>query len=178
VSGGAVLLDALFASESQMMAAIRMVSERESRIEEIYSPYPVAGGLEYTGQRRTRLPWICFALGLAGAGFKIWFQFWASTVDWPVNVGGKPWNSLPAFVPVTFEVMVLLAGLGAVALFLARLRLFSGGRSASPYARVFDDGFALRILVSRAGEELRLVEEALEACGALRIDRRTEGGAR
>ncbi len=54
----------------------------------------------------------------------LWFQWWTSAVSWPLNVGGKPWNSLPAFVPIIFEGMVLAAGLGTVfaLLVVARLR--------------------------------------------------------
>ena len=63
-------------------------------------------------------------MGLLRAGpgrapaLKVWFEYWTTArVDWPINVGGKPWNSLPAFVPVTFEVMVLFAGVSTVIAF-------------------------------------------------------------
>ena len=74
------------------------------------------------GLRPSRLPWVCFVLGLLGAVAMLLFQYWATAVSWPINVGGKPWNSLPAFVPVTFEVMVLCAGVGTVVAFIWRDR--------------------------------------------------------
>ena len=57
-------------------------------------------------------PWPAFCVGVLGSALALWFQFWTTAWDWPLNVGGQPWNSLPAFVPVTFEIMVLFAGLG------------------------------------------------------------------
>jgi hypothetical protein len=73
---------------------------------------------------------VCFLLGLSGAGITAGFQYWATAVSWPINVGGKPWNSLPAFVPVTFEMMVLCAGVGTVAAFFWSTGLKPGRVSA------------------------------------------------
>ena len=77
------------------------------------------------------------------------FQYWASAVDWPINVGGKPWHSWPAFVPVIFEVMVLLRRRRhgrCVLLVWAGLK--PGAESPLSDLRVTDDRFAL-VLRSR-----------------------------
>ena len=71
------------------------------------------------------------------------FQFWTTAVSWPINVGGKPWNSLPAFVPVTFELMVLCAGVSTVVAFVWRSGLRPGRRSPLANLRVTDDRFAI-----------------------------------
>jgi hypothetical protein len=71
------------------------------------------------------------------------FQLWATSVSWPIDVGGKPWNSLPAFVPITFEMMVLFAGVGTVAAFIWRAGLRPGRASTLADLRVTDDRFAL-----------------------------------
>lgn len=91
----------------------------------------------------SRIPWIVFALGLLGAGLKVWFEFWTTAQDWPLNVGGKPFNSLPAFVPVTFEVMVLFAAVSAVLAFFAVCRLYPGKRSVMPVEGLTDNRFAV-----------------------------------
>jgi hypothetical protein len=75
-------------------------------------------------------------------------------VDWPQNVGGKPWNSLPAYVPITFEVMVLLAGLAVVFAFLVRCRLFLGKPPAPLFPGATDDRFVLAL------ENIEAVEDA------------------
>jgi hypothetical protein len=89
------------------------------------------------------------------------FQYWASAVSWPINVGGKPWNSLPAFVPVTFEMMVLCAGVGTVAAFVWATGLRPGRRSALSDLRVTDDRFALVLRESGSSFDRAAVEAML-----------------
>ena len=76
-------------------------------------------------------------------GLALWFQYWTSAIDWPVNIGGKPFNSLPAFVPIIFEVAVLFASLGVVLALFLRCGLFPGRRITVPAPGVLDDRFAL-----------------------------------
>jgi Protein of unknown function (DUF3341) len=75
----------------------------------------------------------------------LWFQFWASAQDWPINVGGRPWNSLPAFVPAAFESMVLFAGFGLVAAWLLRCGLYPGKKARTPLTGATDDRFVLAV---------------------------------
>ena len=75
----------------------------------------------------------------------LWFQWWTSAVSWPLNVGGKPWNSLPAFVPIIFEGMVLAAGLGTVFALLVVARLRPGKKMMPIIPGVMDDRFALLV---------------------------------
>ena len=103
----------VFENEQDTLGAIRASRKRGFKIVDVYAPYAVHGVEEAMELPPSRLPWIVFALGLLGAGLKVWFEFWTTAVDWPLNVGGKPFNSLPAFVPVTFEVMVLCLRLWA-----------------------------------------------------------------
>jgi hypothetical protein len=112
-------------------------------IRDVFTPYPVHGLDQAMGLAPTRLPWACFAFGLFGVVFGLWFQFWTMTRDWPMNVGGKPLNSLPAFVPVTFEVMVLLAGVGAFVAFLLHSGLYPGKRVTNHLPGVTKDQFVI-----------------------------------
>jgi hypothetical protein len=92
-------------------------------------------------------------------------------------VGGKPWNSLPAFVPVTFEIMVLCAGVGTVAAFIWLSGLRPGRRSAVSDLRVTDDRFALAI-AQTAGFDRASVEELLSRFHPVTIETRNiEGDA-
>lgn len=133
----------VFENEQDTLSAIRASRKRGFKIVDVYAPYAVHGVDEAMELPPSRLPWIVFALGLLGAGLKVWFEFWTTAVDWPLNVGGKPFNSLPAFVPVTFEVMVLFAAVGAVLSFFFVCRLFPGKRAVLPVPRVTDDRFAV-----------------------------------
>jgi hypothetical protein len=149
-----------FTAEEDVLGATRAAREHGLHIVDVYTPYAVHGLDRAMGLRPSRLPWACFALGLLGAALALSFQFWTTAVDWPMNVGGKPWNSLPAYVPITFEVMVLLAGLGVVFAFVLRSRLFPGKQPAPLFRDATNDRFVL-VLESPA--------EALDALAARRL---------
>jgi hypothetical protein len=153
---------ATFADEGALLAAVRATRAAGVAIDDAFTPYAVHGLDEAMGLRRSRLTWVCFLAGLSGASLAIGFQLWSSAVSWPLNVGGKPFASIPAFIPVTFELTVLSAALVSAATFLFRSRLFPG-RRAAPLPRVTDDRFAL---VVADGETAR---STLRAAGAVEI---------
>lgn len=139
---------------------------RDGRVQnvETFSPVPppTLGGS--TG--RSRLPWICLAAGLLGGGSKIFFQFWASAVAWPIDVGGRPWKSWPAFIPLTFEIFVLAAGSALVGAFFYRNRLWPG-RPARPEGTAAALGrFLVRCEVIGPPAEIRFLVQHLQALGA------------
>jgi mono/diheme cytochrome c family protein len=119
-----------FATEEDILGAARAARQHGFHIDDAYTPYPVHGLDRAMGLRPSRLPWICFIAGLLGTAFALWFQHWTMAIDWPMNVGGKPRNSLPAYVPIAFETMVVFAGLGVVFALLLRCRLFPGKHAA------------------------------------------------
>lgn len=118
----------LFAEEENLMAAARRLRTEGFQIHDVFTPYAVHGLDEAMGVRRSRLPIVTFVVGFTAMSLALLFQFWASAVDWNINVGGKPENSLLAFLPITFEITVLLGGLATAAAFLFRSRLFPGAK--------------------------------------------------
>lgn len=151
-----------FVDESQVRRAVSEARARNWIIVDIYSPYALHGVEELLGRRRSRLPVACFLGGMAGLLFTFWLQFWTSTSSWPLNVGGRPWNSLPAFVPVAFEGMVLLAGFSLVGAFLFRCRLYPGKSPPAQGLGVTDDRFALVLRAPVAPAEVRETLRGLE----------------
>jgi hypothetical protein len=149
---------AAFSREEDLLSAVRDAKASGFDVVDAYAPYAVHGLPEAMGVRPSRLPWACFGFGLAGLAAGVWLQVWTSSVDWPLNVGGKPFASLPAFVPVAFEIVVLLAGLGTFFAFLAAQRAKPSRGPAPVVPRVLDDRFAL---VLRAGDA-RFDAEALD----------------
>lgn len=79
-----------------------------------YSPFPIEGLAEVIGFKRTQLPLIVLIGGILGGIGGFYLQYWSSVIDYPLIVGGKPYNSWPAFIPVTFETTILGAALAAV----------------------------------------------------------------
>ncbi len=133
-----------FDSEDRLLAATRAARAANLPVHDVYTPYAVHGMEEALGLRHSRLTWVCFAAGLFGLLSAVSLQYFTSVVSWPLNVGGKPFNSAPAFVPVSFELTVLIAGLVTVAAFFLRSWVLPGV-SAHALPRVTNDRFALAI---------------------------------
>jgi hypothetical protein len=163
-----------FEREEDLLQAVQAVRACGWRIRDIYSPYAVHGLDEIMGLKRSWLPRVCFVCGLSGVVLALWFQFWTSTRDWPLNVGGRPWNSLPAFVPVTFETMVLCAGLGVVLAWLIVCRLYPGKKAVPLVPHVSDDRFALVVEESARSCDAATLRQLFEDCHATSIAEQTE----
>ncbi|MCC6342459.1 MAG: DUF3341 domain-containing protein [Bryobacterales bacterium] len=159
----------IFDDEDAVKSTIRAAQQRQLKIVEVYSPYAVHGLDRVLGLKRSRLSWVCFFAGLLGASLILWFEFWTSAGDWPVDVGGKPWNSLPAFVPVTFEVMVLFAGLASVGAFLFVAGLRPGKQPVLIDPRVTNDRFAILIEETDAAFDAERVKSLLQSHGAIEV---------
>lgn len=152
---------AAFESEQDLIRAVREARERGYAIQDVLTPYAVHGLDKAMGLRPSRLSWACLAFAVVGASVAMWLQYWTSTIDWPLNVGGKPFNSLPAFVPVAFELAVLFAGLGTVACLFVRCGLFPGKTATLSELRATDDRFVLLLEQSDAAFDRT---EALRLC--------------
>jgi hypothetical protein len=133
-----------FEDERAALDATRAAREAGYSVQDVYTPYAVHGMDEALGLPPSRLPRACFAFGAAGLVGGLALQAWTSAVSWPLNVGGKPALSWPAFIPVAFELTVLCAALGTVALLLVLLRLWPGSR-ARAVERATDDRFAVAL---------------------------------
>jgi len=168
------LLVSRFDRADDLLDATVAVRARGLSIVDAYTPYAVHGLDHAMGLQPSKLPWVCFLLGLFGAAFKVWFEYWTTASDWPIDVGGKPWNSLPAFVPVTFEVMVLFAGVSTVVAFFLVAGLRPGRRAATPDARVTDDCFVLILEQTDASFDVGQVRGLLERYHAVGIEERIE----
>ena len=167
-------LTGVFANESDILAVTADCREQGFEVIDVYTPYPVHGIDRAMGLRPSRITFVCFALTLLGAGLKLWFQVWASAVSWPVNIGGKPLNSLPAFIPVTFEAAILCGALGTVAVLFIRSGLFPWKRPQLAAPGVTDDRFVLAIRQTDPDLPPDLAENLFREHGA--IDIREETG--
>ncbi|MBI4565812.1 MAG: DUF3341 domain-containing protein [Planctomycetes bacterium] len=108
-----------FDTPEALLRAARAAREAGFLRMDAYAPMPVAGLAEALGFRFTRLPAIVLGGGLAGALLGFLLQYWVSVSAYPLNVGGRPHNSWPAFIVITFETAILVAALSAVVGMLA-----------------------------------------------------------
>lgn len=108
----------VFNDEEVLLSAVTKVRGKGVKIHEVFTPFPVHGLDEVLGYRRSRLPIAAFIFGLTGTSIALLMQIWMLGYDWPMIIGGKNFASLPPFIPVTFELTVLLASLGMVATFM------------------------------------------------------------
>jgi len=127
-----------FDNPSDLVAAARDVYDAGYRRINGYSPYPIEELSEAIGFTRTSLPLIVFIGGVIGGLGGFFMQYWIEVINYPIVVGGKPYNSWPAFLPITFECTVLVAAFSAV------LGMLVLNKLPQPYHPVFNaPNFAL-----------------------------------
>ena len=132
-----------FAEPGPLLSAVTTLRRAGVVIHDVFAPYPVHGPDQAMGIRHSRLPWVTLLAGLVGLSFALVFQYYTAVFDWPLDVGGKPENSTLAFVPICFELTVLIGGLGTAGAFLLRARLFPGKREELPVLGVTNNVFAI-----------------------------------
>ena len=107
-------LMAEFEDADQLVAATQHTREAGYRRVDAYAPYPVDGLGEALGASTTPISWIVLIGGIVGAVAGFGLQYYAEVIAVPLNIGGKPLNSWPSFIPITFETTILGAALAAV----------------------------------------------------------------
>jgi hypothetical protein len=133
-----------FDTPAALMKATEAAKKANYQFFDAFSPYPIHGLEKAQGLRRSWLPYVTLGAGLTGLACATLYQWWTSAVSWPINVGGKPLFSWPAFVPVMFELTVLFGGLATVAAMILVNRLPNTAKKAFD-SNITRDRFALLI---------------------------------
>lgn len=108
----------IFLDEATILKAAARVRESGFTKFDALSPYPIHGMEEACGIKRSPIPYVTFGAGCAGLTAGLALTYYTSAMDWAINIGGKPMFSLPAFVPIMFELTILFAALCSVGAFL------------------------------------------------------------
>jgi len=144
---------AFFEKEDDLVAGAAAARHAGFEIHDAYTPFPVHGLDRAVALPPSRLTWIAFLAGALGLIFGLTLQVWTSAYDWPLNVGGKPFNSFPLFIPVAFELTVLFSGLIAIGVLFARNRMWLFSKRGV-FERVTDDRFVLVLKQSDASFDM------------------------
>jgi hypothetical protein len=154
----------IFSDEVPVLDAVRALRASGSSIHDVYSPFPIHGLDEALGLKRSRLPKAAFLFGVTGLSLSVLMQAWMLGIDWPMNIGGKPALAWPDFVPVSFEITVLLTALGMVATYFYACGFFPGAIPKQPDIRITNDKFC--IAINSEGADQAAVEAVLRLHGA------------
>ncbi len=161
---------AIFEDEDVLIDAVKQVRNDGVKIKEVYTPFPIHGLDTALGYKMSRLPIAAFLFGMTGTILALTMMFYMMGFDWPMNIGGKNFVALPPFIPVTFEVTVLLSALGMVATFLivSDLKPYKTPRMFD--IRSTDDKLVMAIDLAENSKNKEEINEILQKSGASEVN--------
>jgi len=163
---------AMFHEPAELLRAAHRVREAGYRRIEAYTPFPVEGLPEALGFRRTKIPLLVLCAGFGGAAAGYFMEWFAMAIWYPLNVGGRPLNSWPLFIPITFELAVLVGGLTAALGMLALNGLpmpYHPLFNVPSFARATQDRFFLAVEGRDPRFDRRRTAELLLGLGAMEV---------
>ena len=168
------VLFGLYDDEQDLLKAVKEAGEQHLDIMDVYTPFPVHGLDPLLGLTESRLHQAGFIYGLIGTLTAFLFMTWVFTRDWPIIFGGKPYWSVPAFIPITFEVTVLFASIGMVVTYYAVNGQGPGVTNPVLDDRITDDKFCIAFDAGHSSEDqLVTYQDFLKSTGASEIRTKT-----
>lgn len=167
---------ALYNDDHVLYEGAKKLVAKGVKIKDVFSPFPIHGIDPIIGIRKTRIAICAFIYGLTGMSLALLGMWYFMIEDWPMNIGGKPnyslLQNLPAFIPIVFEITVLMAAHGMILTTFIRNKTLPGMKAKNPDPRTTDDMFAVEFDLSKQtiNEEDLLAE--LKATGAVEINKR------
>jgi hypothetical protein len=162
----------VYSDPDQVINAAKFIIKSGVRIHEVYTPFPIHGMEDVLGYKKTRLPVVAFLFGAAGTILALFMQVWMLGIDWPMIIGGKNYASLPPFIPVTFELTVLLSALGMVGTFMVISDLKPYKKVRLMDVRITDDKHVIAIDLAANSMETKKIESVLKDSGAEEINKK------
>jgi len=158
-----------FDDEKVLFPAVKKVRKAGYKIHDVYTPFPVHGLDTELGLRDTSLHTVGFIYGLTGLTTALSFISWVLTKDWVQNYGGKPHFSLPAWIPIMFELTVLFSAVGMVLTFCYLCQMAPFVKKHHFHARATDDLFVMVIECTTKTNEQE-AENFLASTGATEVN--------
>lgn len=160
----------VFDDEHDMIHAAQELRKSSISIHDIFTPFPVHGLDGLLEIKRTKLPMVTMVAGTIGCLVALGFQYWVSVVAWPINVGGKAFNSLAAFIPVAFEITILFGAFITVGAFLGKAKLIPLLRPRVYHPGASQDKFVIALELNDASINVARVSKTLQSFGACEVE--------
>ena len=160
----------VYDDEDVLLDAVKSIRSEGVKIHEVYSPFPVHGLDQALGYTPSRLTIVAFCFGFLGCSLALTMQTGMMTFDWPMIIGGKDHWPLPAFIPVTFELTVLLAAFGMVGTFLVMRGLKPWAKASLLDIRITDDKHILALDLDKNSMGQEELVSKLQALGASEVN--------
>ena len=158
-----------FDDEKVLFPAIKNVRRAGYKIHDVYTPFPMHGLDHAMGIRETSLHTVGFIFGITGTSIALGCMGWIFTTDWPLNIGGKPHFPLPAFIPITFELTVLMSSVGMVLAFCYLCQMAPFIKKHHFHPRATDDLFVMAIECNAKTNDEE-VQAFLHRAGAVEVN--------
>ncbi|MBB6328825.1 DUF3341 domain-containing protein [Algoriphagus aestuarii] len=164
----------VYDDEDVLLHAVSEVRTSGVKIHEVYTPYPVHGLEDVLGYKRSRLPIAAFLFGMLGTTLALTMQLYMMRFDWPMIIGGKDHAAIPDFIPVTFELTVLLAAFGMVGVFMISSNLKPWAQPRIFDLRSTDDKHIMAIdIANNTSMEVAKIQEILKSSGATEVNNKS-----
>jgi hypothetical protein len=173
MSKGTKYVLGVYEDEDVLLDAIRKVRAGGVKIEEVYSPFPVHGIDDVLGYKRSWLSIAAFMFGILGTTLALTMQIGMMGVDWPMIIGGKDIIPFPSFIPVTFEMTVLLAAFGMVGTFFTISNLKPWGRPRIYDIRITDDKHVMAVDLDANSLKESEIKTLLKSSGASEVNNKS-----
>ncbi len=160
----------LYDDETDLISAVRIAKGAHLDIYDVYSPFPVHGLDPVLGLAESRLHIAGFIYGMLGTLTAFLGMTWIFTKDWPIIFGGKPYWSVPAFIPITFELTVLFASIGMTVTYFVINGQGPGVVNPVLHDRITDDKFCIAFDMHHVDESS--AKSFFEKTGATLIDKK------
>lgn len=168
------VLYGLYDDDDQLVAAIKRAKAEHLDIMDVFTPFPMHAVDEAMEFEESRLHIAGFVFGATGTATAFGLMSWIFTYDWPIIFGGKPYWSVPAFIPITFEVTVLFAAIGMVVSFYTVCGLAPGVTNPYLDERITDDKFCIAFQTNGYTEtEINNLKNFFETSGASEVNSKT-----
>lgn len=161
----------VFDDDLQLLDAAKNIRKSGRKIHDVYTPFPIHGIDDVLGLKPTGIHTAGFVFGFTGVLLMLLYITWINTVNYPLIVGGKPYFSLPAYVPVLFEVTVLSSSVGMVIVYFVRNKFTPIRQTPVMDERTTDDKFVMAFDLNKMStEEAADVRKLLTDNGAIEIN--------